>query len=58
MRTRGEQLLMVDADGATEATCIDDVIKQLNAITTKGLGIAVGSRAHLHEEDSTAKRKW
>ena len=58
MRTRGQHLLMVDADGATKAHCLTDVMAAMNKINKQGLGIAIGSRAHLHEEDSTAKRKW
>jgi hypothetical protein len=60
MRTRGQYLLMVDADGATESSCLDQMLTAIEGISKKssGLGVAVGSRAHLHEEDSTAKRKW
>jgi dolichyl-phosphate beta-glucosyltransferase len=58
LRARGEYLLMVDADGATDAACIEDVLQAIKKVTKGGKGIAIGSRAHLHEEDSTAKRKW
>lgn len=58
MRARGQYMLMVDADGATQASCLSDMLEQLRTVEDKGLGIAVGSRAHLHEQDSTAKRKW
>lgn len=58
MRARGQYLLMVDADGATKAACLSQMLDSIVAVQKNGLGIAVGSRAHLHEDDSTAKRKW
>jgi dolichyl-phosphate beta-glucosyltransferase len=58
MRARGEYVLMVDADGATKAKCLVDMLDRITSVEKNGLGIAIGSRAHLHEEDSTAKRKW
>ncbi len=58
MRARGEYLLFVDADGATKASCLSDMLDRIEPVMKNGLGIAIGSRAHLHEEDSTAKRKW
>lgn len=58
MRARGQYLLMVDADGATQASCLDTMLEKIRTVEKNSLAIAVGSRAHLHEADSTAKRKW
>ena len=54
---RGEYLLMVDADGATQFSDLDKVAASLKTLAADATvpGIAVGSRAHL-EEDSIANR--
>lgn len=53
---RGAKLLFADADGATNMDDLDKVEAGLDRVTDgRGLGIAVGSRAHL-EEDALAKR--
>lgn len=59
MRGRGEYLLMVDADGATEITDYDRLFEKL---TEKVHGsdrgaVAFGSRAHL-EKGSVSTRAW
>eukprot|EP00475_Leptophrys_vorax_P014815 TRINITY_DN21078_c0_g1_i2.p1 TRINITY_DN21078_c0_g1~~TRINITY_DN21078_c0_g1_i2.p1 ORF type:complete len:356 (+),score=95.54 TRINITY_DN21078_c0_g1_i2:721-1788(+) len=54
---RGEYLLMADADGATQISDLDFLLSKLKACEKNGLGVAVGSRAHL-EERAVANRKW
>jgi len=56
--SRGKYILMVDADGATKFSDLDKVENQLKQIEKDGLGISVGSRAHLVNTDTVAKRKW
>jgi len=55
---RGQYILMVDADGATKFSDLDKVESQLKNVEKDGLGISVGSRAHLVDTDTVAKRKW
>eukprot|EP00005_Dracoamoeba_jomungandri_P001094 CAMPEP_0174257410 /NCGR_PEP_ID=MMETSP0439-20130205/6550_1 /TAXON_ID=0 /ORGANISM="Stereomyxa ramosa, Strain Chinc5" /LENGTH=268 /DNA_ID=CAMNT_0015340481 /DNA_START=213 /DNA_END=1020 /DNA_ORIENTATION=- len=55
--SRGERILMVDADGATqfsEVTRLEEKLDQI--IDDRGMGIVVGSRAHM-EEEAKAERK-
>jgi dolichyl-phosphate beta-glucosyltransferase len=57
LRGRGQYLLMVDADGATEAAELSNLLRQLESTATHtGFGVAIGSRAHL-EDESKAQRK-
>ena len=57
LHARGEYILFADADGASDFYCYDKVETALKDITKKGLGVAIGSRAHLQEsEDSKANR--
>ena len=56
LSTRGRLVLFADADAATDIKDLDRVEKRLRDITNKdGLGISIGSRAHL-QEDAVAKR--
>jgi len=55
---RGKYILMVDADGATKFSDLDKVEDQLKKVEKDGLGISVGSRAHLVDTDTVTKRKW
>ncbi|XP_060941422.1 dolichyl-phosphate beta-glucosyltransferase [Limanda limanda] len=57
MSSRGEIILMADADGATKFSEIDKVEAGLKDIEPKpeNMGISCGSRAHL-EKDSVAER--
>ncbi len=48
--TRGEYLLMADADGATQISDLDKMINRIKQIQKNEHGIAVGSRAHLEEK--------
>jgi len=57
MCARGQYLLMVDADGATKFADIDKVEAKLISVQRDGLGIGIGSRAHL-EEKVVRVRKW
>ena len=55
LHARGERLLMVDADGATQITDLDKVDARLTECEHNGLGAALGSRAHL-EDAAVAQR--
>jgi len=44
---RGQYVIFADADGATKFEDLGKLEKQLKAIERDGLGIAVGSRAHM-----------
>jgi len=55
--TRGEYILMVDADGATRFSDLDPLLTKLRQTEQNGLGVAVGSRAHLVKTDAVVKVK-
>jgi len=57
MVARGHYLLMVDADGATKFSDLEKVELKLKEVEKNGLGIGLGSRAHL-EENAIRVRKW
>eukprot|EP00002_Diphylleia_rotans_P012430 TRINITY_DN2430_c0_g1_i4.p1 TRINITY_DN2430_c0_g1~~TRINITY_DN2430_c0_g1_i4.p1 ORF type:complete len:204 (-),score=36.97 TRINITY_DN2430_c0_g1_i4:566-1177(-) len=54
---RGQRILFADADGATKFSDVDALEKKMDEIEEKGLGVVVGSRAHL-VPTVVAKRKW
>jgi dolichyl-phosphate beta-glucosyltransferase len=54
--SRGEYILMVDADGATLFSDIEKVEKKMKEKEKEGLGLVIGSRAHLKE--SNVERKF
>ncbi|KAF9132994.1 dolichyl-phosphate beta-glucosyltransferase [Mortierella sp. 14UC] len=56
--TRGEYILMVDADGATRFSDLDALETKLKATERDGLGVAVGSRAHMVKTDAVVKRSF
>ncbi|KAG0216391.1 dolichyl-phosphate beta-glucosyltransferase [Mortierella sp. GBA30] len=56
--TRGKHILMVDADGATRFSDLDQVENRLKEVERDGLGVAVGSRAHLVKTDAVVKRSF
>lgn len=63
MVARGEQLLMADADGATQFSCLDDLMAGLEKMCRKSSvaethGIAIGSRSHLVDTEQVVNRKW
>lgn len=51
LRCRGAYILMADADGATDAKETSQVLQELKKIEKEGLGMAIGSRAHLSSGD-------
>ncbi|KAG0359603.1 dolichyl-phosphate beta-glucosyltransferase, partial [Gamsiella multidivaricata] len=53
--TRGEYILMVDADGATRFSDLEQLEVKLKQAEKNGLGVAVGSRAHLVQTDAVVK---
>ena len=53
LRARGEMILMVDADGATQFSDMERLLTQIRVL--KGYGVAIGSRHHL-QADAVAKR--
>merc|ERR1719204_420169 len=55
LHSRGQCILMVDADGASEISHLEKLYSDFKGIQNKHLAVAVGSRAHLAEE-STVKR--
>lgn len=67
LHSRGELLLMLDADGATKVTDLEKLENQICAVAVKENDsslklsnipiVAIGSRAHL-EEKALATRKW
>ena len=52
LSSRGEKILMVDADGATKFSDLDNVEKALDNFEDgkEGMAVSVGSRAHLQED--------
>jgi len=57
LHARGAQILFADADGASDFACLPKLERELARIARNGLGIAIGSRAHL-ADDAVAERKW
>eukprot|EP00494_Astrolonche_serrata_P005526 UN05542 len=62
LHARGRYVLMVDADGASEITHVERLYNSLKEIINKknnnnGMGITIGSRAHLQKE-SESKRNY
>lgn len=61
LHARGARLLMVDADGASRFSDIDDLWAALDALEStdsakKGRAVAVGSRAHLVGSEAVVQR--
>ncbi|GJJ68321.1 dolichyl-phosphate beta-glucosyltransferase [Entomortierella parvispora] len=56
--TRGEYILMVDADGATRFSDLDSLLDKLKQNERDGHCVAVGSRAHLVKTDAVVKRSF
>lgn len=55
LAARGQICLMVDADGATKFSDLDDLEAKLMKGEENGYGIAVGSRAHLVSTDAVVQ---
>ena len=54
--SRGERLLMVDADGASKFSDLEDLWKTMDEIApNQKAGIVVGSRAHLVNSEAVVK---
>ncbi|KAI9254289.1 nucleotide-diphospho-sugar transferase [Sporodiniella umbellata] len=53
---RGEYCLMVDADGATKFSDLDQLVKEISKIQKDKHGIAIGSRSHLVPTEAVVKR--
>ncbi|GAB5592478.1 dolichyl-phosphate beta-glucosyltransferase [Umbelopsis nana] len=58
LAARGEICLMVDADGATKFSDLDELERELGKSEENGYGIAVGSRAHLVQTDAVVQRSF
>ncbi|KAJ1914465.1 dolichyl-phosphate beta-glucosyltransferase [Tieghemiomyces parasiticus] len=56
LHARGEYILFADADGATDFQDIQQLFCQLKSAERDGLGVAVGSRAHLKKAGSNVQR--
>jgi len=55
---RGALIYMADADLAAKASELTKLEEKIKTVERDEYGIAVGSRAHLQEDESVAKRKW
>ena len=55
LRARGEMILMVDADGATQFSDLERLMTQIRVLN--GYGVAIGSRHHM-QADAVAKRSF
>ncbi|TPX67681.1 hypothetical protein SpCBS45565_g03537 [Spizellomyces sp. 'palustris'] len=56
--SRGQKLLFADADGATQFSDVEELEARLDAVSRDGLGVAVGSRAHMVKSDAVVKRSF
>ncbi|KND01375.1 dolichyl-phosphate beta-glucosyltransferase [Spizellomyces punctatus DAOM BR117] len=56
--SRGQKLLFADADGATRFSDVEELEARLDAVSRNGLGVAVGSRAHMVKSDAVVKRSF
>lgn len=57
LHCRGKRILMADADAATNIEDLSHLESALDSIERHGMGIVVGSRAHLQEK-ALVQRKW
>ncbi|KAJ3225281.1 dolichyl-phosphate beta-glucosyltransferase [Chytriomyces hyalinus] len=55
---RGCRILFADADGATKFGDIEKLERKLDSIEKNGLGVAIGSRAHMVKSDAVVKRSF
>ena len=53
---RGNNVLFVDADGASKFSDIEQLLRVISKIERNGLGAAIGSRAHLVNSEQVVKR--
>ena len=57
LEANGDFILMVDADGATKFSDLDRLEEEMLKAMVHGLGVVVGSRAHLQEK-AVATVRW
>lgn len=55
MHARGERLLMVDADGASQFEDLELLWKEMDRVERDGFAVAVGSRAHMVKTEAVVK---
>ncbi|CCX08568.1 nucleotide-diphospho-sugar transferase [Pyronema domesticum] len=55
---RGEYAIFADADGASQFSDLEGLMKDLKRVEKEGYGIAVGSRAHMVKSDAVVKRSF
>ncbi|KAI8818456.1 nucleotide-diphospho-sugar transferase [Chytriomyces cf. hyalinus JEL632] len=55
---RGRRILFADADGATKFGDVEKLERKLDSIEKNGLGVAIGSRAHMVKSDAVVKRSF
>ena len=58
LHARGQRILMVDADGASNFADLEELWKEMDAIKKDGHAISVGSRAHLVATDAVVRRSF
>jgi len=58
MCARGEYIIFLDADGATNVEDFNKLETQIKKVEKNGLGVALGSRAHLVETEVVVKRSF
>jgi dolichyl-phosphate beta-glucosyltransferase len=55
LHARGERLLMVDADGASQFEDLDLLWEAMDGLERDGRAVAVGSRAHMVKTEAVVK---
>jgi dolichyl-phosphate beta-glucosyltransferase len=55
MHARGDRLLMVDADGASQFEDLELLWKEMDRVVQDGYAVAVGSRAHMVQTEAVVK---
>ncbi|KAJ3104620.1 dolichyl-phosphate beta-glucosyltransferase [Phlyctochytrium planicorne] len=53
---RGDRILFADADGSTKFADIEKLEGSLGKVSKNGLGVAIGSRAHMVKTEAVVKR--
>ncbi|KAJ3213419.1 dolichyl-phosphate beta-glucosyltransferase [Dinochytrium kinnereticum] len=53
---RGDMILFADADGSTKFSDIQQLEDALTKVSKDGLGVAIGSRAHMVKSEAVVKR--
>ncbi|KAJ3086825.1 dolichyl-phosphate beta-glucosyltransferase [Quaeritorhiza haematococci] len=55
---RGDYLLFADADGATKFSDLDNLETKLKEVAVNGMGVGIGSRAHMVKSAAVVKRSF